>query len=83
MPDSKQDKKPIILPENVPMDFTFEKMLKSFLKEVEKNGILKEVKERRYYQKPSEIRHKIEGTIKSKQKIERRKKGENNEIRRY
>jgi ribosomal protein S21 len=44
----------ITLPENVPVDYAFEKMLKSFQKDVMKNGILKEVKRRKYYTKPSE-----------------------------
>jgi ribosomal protein S21 len=54
MPDIHETKKPITtIPENVPVDYTFEKMLKSFLKQIDKDGILKEVKERRYYIKPS------------------------------
>ena len=42
------------LPENVPVDYNFERMLKTFIKHVDKFGILKEVKARRYYVKPSE-----------------------------
>ena len=53
MSDPKQEKKPIILPENIPIDYNFERMLKSFLKQVDKDGIIREVKERRYYIKPS------------------------------
>ena len=54
MADPRDSKKPEIkLPENVPVDFTFERMLKSFMKQVEKSGILQEIKERRYYIKPS------------------------------
>jgi len=50
-----KDKKPIVnLPENVPTDYTFERMLKTFMKDVEKSGILREVRMRRYYVKPSE-----------------------------
>ena len=48
------------LPENVPVDYNFERMLKSFIKNVDKLGILKEVKERRYYIKPSERRREEE-----------------------
>ena len=52
-----KDKKPIInLPENVQMDYTFEKMLKTFMKQVDKLGILQEVKARRYYIKPSMLK---------------------------
>jgi ribosomal protein S21 len=51
----KESKKPEVkLPENVPIDYNFERMLKSFIKNVDKLGILKEVKNRRYYVKPSE-----------------------------
>lgn len=54
MSDTKEFKKEIKLPENVTVDFTFEKMLKFFLKQVQKDGILDEVKKRKYYIKPSE-----------------------------
>jgi len=58
MSDEKKEFKKSIPqpPENVPVDYTFEKMLKSFLKQIDKDGILKEVKARRYYVKPSEIK---------------------------
>ena len=56
MSDPKENKKPIILPENVPVDYTFEKMLKGFMKNVDKSGVLQEVRARRYYVKPSEIK---------------------------
>jgi len=56
MSDQKETKKQITLPENTPIDYTFEKMLKSFLKQVQKDGILEQVKKRRYYIKPSEIK---------------------------
>lgn len=55
MADPK-DKKSINLPENVPVDYNFERMLKSFMKLIDKSGILQEVKTRRYYVKPSELR---------------------------
>lgn len=56
-PREKELKKPEIkLPENVPIDYNFERMLKSFTKNVDKLGILKEVKARRYYIKPSELK---------------------------
>jgi ribosomal protein S21 len=59
MPDNK-DRKPIILPENVPVNYEFERMIKNFLKQVDKSGILKEVKARRHYIKPSEIKRLAE-----------------------
>lgn len=74
MSDQKQNKIPITIPENTQVDLAFEKMLRFFTKSVEKNGVLQEVKERRYYTKPSEIRHKIEGTIKRKRVLQRRRR---------
>ena len=74
MEDKKEFKKSIQLPENVMVDYNFEKMLKSFIKQVEKDGILQEIKEKKYYQKPSEIRHKLLGTIARKKKLERKRK---------
>lgn len=60
MSDNK-DKKPIVtLPENPIIDYSFERTLKFFMKQVDKNGILKEVKMRRYYTKPSELKRKLE-----------------------
>jgi ribosomal protein S21 len=53
--DSDKKRIEVKLPENVPVDYNFERMLKSFIKNVEKLGVLKEVKARRYYIKPSEI----------------------------
>jgi len=58
MSDPKDIKKqPIVnLPENVPVDYSFERLLKSFLKQIDREGTLKEVKARRYYIKPSEVK---------------------------
>lgn len=57
MSDPKENKRPEIkLPENVPVDYNFEKMLKNFIKQVDKSGVLQQVKARRYYVKPSEIK---------------------------
>jgi ribosomal protein S21 len=61
MNDPRETKKvEVKLPENVPVDYAFEKMLKSFIKTVEKSGILQQVKARRYYEKPSAIKRKLE-----------------------
>jgi ribosomal protein S21 len=68
------DKKPVILPETTIINYEFEKMLKQFLKQVMKDGILQEIKERRYYTKSSEIRHKLLGAIKRKAKLERKRR---------
>jgi ribosomal protein S21 len=54
MSDQKEFKKSIVLPENVPVDYTFEKLLKTFMKDVDKSGVLQEVKARKYHIKPSE-----------------------------
>jgi len=74
MSDFEKLKKEIKLSENIPVDYEFEKMLKSFMKQVQKDGILQEFREHRYYTKPSAIRHKIERTIKRKRELTRRRK---------
>jgi ribosomal protein S21 len=57
MSDPKSDKKPVInIPENVPVDMNFERMFKQFSKQVKRDGILEEVKRRRYYIKPSALK---------------------------
>ncbi len=47
------EKKQIQLPENVVTDFAFENLLKKFIHDVKKSGVLEEVKARRYFIKPS------------------------------
>jgi ribosomal protein S21 len=49
-------KKPIQLPENVIVDIAFENMLKKFIHDTKKSGILEEVRTRRYYIKPSMVK---------------------------
>jgi ribosomal protein S21 len=44
-------------------DAEFEKAVKIFKKIVQKSGILEEVKERRYFEKPSVIKHRLMKTI--------------------
>ena len=56
MSDIREKKPEIKIPENTPIDYNFERMLKSFMKDVDKSGILKEIKARRYYIKPSEVK---------------------------
>lgn len=45
-----------LIQENATIDVAFEKMMKDFLKKVKKDGVLDEVKRRRYYIKPSEAK---------------------------
>ena len=47
------EKKQIQLPEKVSIDYAFENMMKKFIHDVKRSGILEEIRERRYYQKPS------------------------------
>ena len=53
---NKKDTKPVEAPQNVPIDPNFERMLKQFIRYVDKTGALQEVRARRYYIKPSEIK---------------------------
>lgn len=52
-------------------DEPFEKMLKRFLKKVKKEKIIEQVKDRRYYEKPSVVkrRAKLEGIKKEKKRV--------------
>jgi len=47
------EKKQVQLPTNVSVDYAFENMMKKFIHDVKKSGILEEVKARRYYIKES------------------------------
>ena len=47
------EKKQVQLPTSVNVDYQFENMLKKFIHDVKKSGILEEVKSRRYYIKES------------------------------
>lgn len=49
----------IILPEiEIKRDESFEQALRRFKKKIEQEGILKEVRERKHYEKPSEKRRR-------------------------
>ena len=52
-------------------DEPFEKMLKRFMKKVKKERIIEQVRERRYYEKPSvvERKAKLEGIKKEKKRV--------------
>lgn len=56
MQNNKDTKKITNISSETPIDPNFERMLKSFLRQVQKDGILQEVKKRRYYIKPSELK---------------------------
>lgn len=50
------EKKQVQLPTNVSVDYQFENLLKKFIHDVKKSGVLEEVRARRYYVKPSMIK---------------------------
>jgi len=50
------EKKQVQLPVNVLVDYQFENLLKKFIHDTKKSGILEEVRARRYYVKPSMIK---------------------------
>lgn len=54
--ENENKKKEIVLSENVTTDIKFENMIKSHLHQIKKDGILEEVRKKRYYIKPSEIK---------------------------
>ena len=54
--DNTSVKKPVQLPENVMIDYQFENMLKKFIHDVKRSGVLEEVRARRYYVKPSMVK---------------------------
>lgn len=47
------EKREVKLPENVMVDYQFENMMKKFIHDVKKSGVLEEVRNRRYYIKES------------------------------
>ena len=52
-------------------DEPFERMLKRFMKKVKKERIIEQVKDRRYYEKPSVVKRKakLEGIKKEKKRV--------------
>ena len=50
------EKKQVQLPVGVTVDFAFENLLKKFIHDTKKSGILEEVRARRYYVKPSMVK---------------------------
>lgn len=57
-------------------DEPFERMLKRFMKKVKKEKIIEQVKERRYYEKPSVTKRKakLEGIKREKKRIREQEK---------
>lgn len=52
----------------------FEKMVKLFKRKCQNDGILQEIRDRRYYKKPSEIKRlKLKNALKEKNKQKRRR----------
>jgi len=72
MSDLKENKKEVKLPENPIIDFSFEKTLKTFLKDIRKQGIIEEVKRRQRYEKPSETLRRYKREIERKYKMKRK-----------
>ncbi len=57
-------------------DESVEKLIKRFIRKTKKRGIIKELRDRRYFSKPSKIRH--EKDMRIKRELEKnRKKREN------
>jgi len=54
--EGEKEKKQIQLPNEVPVDYAFENLLKKFIHDVKRSGVLEEVRARRYYVKPSMIK---------------------------
>jgi len=58
-------------------DESIEKLIKRFVRKTKKQGVIKEIRDRRYFEKPSKIRH--ERNIRIQRELDNnRKKRENN-----
>ena len=64
--------KPRINPKNKNVE-PFDRMLRRFKKQCERAGIVQEVRDREYYVKPNQKRHKRNQDIARKKKIEAKK----------
>ena len=51
-----QNKKEIKLSENVTIDLAFEALLKNHLRQIKRDGIIDEIRKKRYYIKPSALK---------------------------
>ena len=63
-----QQRKHFVKTDSKPKPLTFDQLLRNFKKKVERSGILQEVKEREYYEKPSMKRR-----LKKKEAIRKQK----------
>ena len=54
-------------------DEGFDKMMRTFKKKCQKDGFIQEIKERRYFLKPSKIRHDKDVAIKREQERKRKR----------
>ena len=63
---------PRINPKNKNVE-PFDRMLRRFKKQVERAGIIQECRDREYYVKPNQKRHKKNQDIKRKKKIDAKK----------
>ena len=66
MSDNRNEKKPVVLPENVQVDYEFEKKIKTFIKDVKKLGIIEEVRRRRYFIKPSALKREHDKKVRNR-----------------
>jgi small subunit ribosomal protein S21 len=67
--------KPRINPKNRNVE-PFDRMLRRFKKSCEKAGIVQEVRDREYYEKPNQTRHKKAQEITRRRKLERKRQAQ-------
>jgi ribosomal protein S21 len=56
-----------------------EKLIKRFIRKTKKQGIIKELRDRRYFEKPSKIRHERNNRIKRELEKNRKKRDDKRE----
>jgi len=60
-------------------DEAVEKLIKRFIRKTKKQGIIKELRDRRYFEKPSKIRHERNNRIKRELEKNRKKRDDKRE----
>ena len=60
-------------------DDNVEKLIKRFIRKTKKQGIIKELRDRRYFEKPSKIRHERNNRIKRELEKNRKKRDDKRE----
>ncbi len=60
-------------------DEAVEKLIKRFIRKTKKQGIIKELRDRRYFEKPSKIRHERNNRIKRELDKNRKKRDDKRE----